>query len=184
MDELREAKADVTRLRPVFSLDLPVPADEAVLRIRRGLDSPELRGSSMAAGRHAEFLVDESEMRVWSPRLSVRIDDAPGGSTLFGRFSPRPDIWTGFMFVYVLVVFLIVFGATFGYVQQASDETPWGYWAVPCGLVVIACIHIAGYVGQRLGAGQMQELQSRLEAVLSRQFGSTSPTDQEAPRTR
>lgn len=182
MDDSLEPRVDVARLRPVFSLDLPVPADEAILRIRSGIDTPELRGSTMAAGRYTEFLVDESEMRVWSPRLSVRVDEAPSGSTLFGRYSPRPDIWTGFMFIYFLVVFLIVFGATFGYVQQASDQTPWGYWAVPLGLAVIGCIHVAGYVGQRLGAHQMQELQSRLESVLSRQFESASHPDSEGPR--
>ena len=88
------------------------------------------------------------------------------------RFSPRPDVWTGFMFVYFLVVFLIVFGATLGYVQQVSDEAAWGYWAVPSGLLIIACIHGASYVGQRLAAAQMLELRDRLESVLSRQFGA------------
>ena len=126
----------------------------------------------MAAGRYTEFLVDRAERRVWSPRLTVRIEEARSGSILRGRFSPRPDVWTGFMFLYFLVVFLIIFGATLGYVQQVSDEAAWGYWAVPLGLIVIAGIHLAGYVGQRLGADQMRELRGRLETVLSRQLGS------------
>lgn len=170
MDDPRDVRLDPTRLRPRFTLDLPVPADEAILRIRQGIEALESSGSTMSAGRYAEFLVDASEIRVWSPRLTVRIDDSPGGSTLNGRFSPRPDVWTGFMFVYFLVVFLIIFGATFGYVQQASDESPWGYWAVPAGLVVIAGIHAAGYAGQRLGENQMRGLRGRLESVLARQF--------------
>ncbi|MGB5527484.1 MAG: hypothetical protein WBO43_06880 [Gemmatimonadota bacterium] len=160
------------RMRPKFSVELPVPADEAMLRLRDGLDTPELRACCMTAGRAADFLVDRSERRMWSPRLNVRIDDSPGGSTVRCRFSPRPDVWTGFMFVYFLVVFLIVFGATLGYVQQVSDETAWGYWAVPIGLVIIACIHGASYVGQRLAVGQMQELRGRLDRVISRQFGT------------
>ena len=170
MNDSRELNVDATRMRPKFSLELPVPADEAIIRIRRGLNTPELRGSGASTGRTAEILVDRSERRVWSPRLTVRVEDAPEGSTLRGRFSPRPDVWTGFMFVYFLVVFLIVFGATFGYVQQVSDQAPWGYWAVPGGLLIIAGIHLASYVGQRLGAGQMHELRERLESVLSRQF--------------
>ena len=97
----------------------------------------------MAAGRSADLLVDRSERRVWSPRLTVRIDDSPGGSIMRCRFSPRPDVWTGFMFVYFVVVILIVFGATLGYVQQVSDQAAWGYWAVPIGLPIIACIHVA-----------------------------------------
>lgn len=184
MSHSGEVNVDATRLRPKFSLDLPVPADEAILRIREGLATPGLRGSAMSAGRHAELLVDASEREVWSPRLSVRIEDAPGGSTLRGRFSPRPDVWTGFMFVYILVVFLIIFGATFGYVQQVSDETPWGYWAVPTGLLIIAGIHVASYVGQRLGANQMRELRGRLESVLSRQFEAESAPGLAEPEAR
>ncbi len=171
-------------MRPRFILELPLPADEAILKIREGLDTPKLRDSTMAAGRYAEFLVEEPERRVWSPRLTVRIDDAPGGSILQGRFSPRPDVWTGFMFVYFLVVFVIVFGATLGYVQQASDQTPWGYWAVPFGLLIIAGIHVASYVGQRLGADQMGELRGRLESVLARQFDSVLDLDSDEPLGR
>jgi len=159
------------RMRPKFSVEFPVPADEAMRRLREGLDTPELRTSSMTAGRTADLMVDRSERKVWSPRLTVRIDDSPDGSTMRCRFSPRPDVWTGFMFVYFLIVFLIVFGATLGYVQQVSDETAWGYWAVPIGLVIIACIHGASYVGQRLAVDQMHELRGRLDQALPRQLG-------------
>ena len=76
------------------------------------------------------------------------------------------------MFVYFVVVILIVFGAMLGYVQQVSDEAAWGYWAVPIGLLIIACIHVASYVGQRLATAQMYELRGRLEWVVARQFGA------------
>ena len=126
----------------------------------------------MAARRHAELLVDRNEGRLWSPRLSVRLEDSPTGSVLRCRFSPRPDVWTGFMFVYFLLVFLVVFGATLGYVQQVSNETAWDFWAIPVGLAFIACIHLASYVGQRLAVAQMRELKERLDSVLASRFGS------------
>ena len=177
MQEPPDVSLDPARLRPRFSVELPVPADEAVARLREGLETPELQGTSMAAGRHADLMVERSERRVWSPRLNVRIEDSPGGSTLRCRFSPRPDVWTGFMFVYFVMVFLVVFGATLGYVQQVSNEAAWGYWGVPVGLLVIALIHLAGYVGQRLAARQMRELRGRLERVLARQFGVAPDPD-------
>ena len=177
MLESQESIVDAARLRPKFSIKLPVLADDAAVRLREGLDAPELGGSSMATGRHADLTVARSERKVWSPRLTVRIEDAPGGSTLRCRFSPRPDVWTGFMFVYFVMVFLVVFGATLGYVQQVSNEAAWGYWGVPVGLLVIALIHLAGYVGQRLAARQMRELRGRLERVLARQFGVAPDPD-------
>jgi hypothetical protein len=169
MPDSRVVSVDAARLRPKFSVELPVAADEAMARLRQGLDTDEPRGSFVAAGREAELSIARPQRRVWSPRMTVRIEDAPGGSELQCRFSPRPDIWTGFMFVYFAVVFLVVFGATLGYVQQVSDEAAWGYWAVPSGLLIIACIHGASYVGQRLAKTQMLELHGRLESVISRQ---------------
>ena len=171
MRDPSDTPLDPARLRPRFSFELPVPADEAILRLREGLDAPDTGGQSMAAGRHIEFLVDRADRRIWSPRLAVRVDDSPPGSVALARFSPRPDIWTGFMFVYFVMVFAVVFGATFGYVQQVSGERPWGYWGVPLGLLVIGGIHLAGYVGQRLAADQMLELRGRLDAILERQLG-------------
>ena len=170
MRESPNTSVDATRLRPKFSIELPVGADEAIVRLREGFDSPELHGVSMVAGLHAELLVDRAERRLWSPRLTVRLEDSPAGSELRCRFSPRPDVWTGFMFVYFLLVFLVVFGATLGYVQQVSNETAWGFWAIPVGLTLIACIHLASYVGQRLAAPQMRELRERLESVLTGRF--------------
>jgi hypothetical protein len=169
-DALPEVGIDAARLRPKFDLDLPVPADEAIRRIRSGLEAPELCHRSMSAGLHAELHVDASDRRVWSPRLTVQLEDAPGGSLLRGRFAPRADVWTGFMFVYFLVVFLILFGATLGYVQQVSDETPWGYWAIPAGLAVIAGIHGLSYLGQRRAEDQMRELRGQLDALLATRF--------------
>jgi hypothetical protein len=170
MNDLPDVGIDAARLRPKFDLDLPVPADEAMRRIRLGLEAPELCHRTLSAGRHAELHVDATERKVWSPRLTVQLEDAPGGSSLRGRFAPRADVWTGFMFVYFLVVFLILFGATLGYVQQVSDEMPWGYWAIPAGLAVIAGIHGLSYLGQRLAEDQMRELRGQLDTVLTRQF--------------
>ena len=173
MPESPESLVDAARLRPKFDIELSAPADEAAVRFREGLDTPESPGTSMAAGHHADLTVNRSERKVWSPRLTVRIEDAPVGSTLRCRFSPRPDVWTGFMFLYFVMVFLVVFGATLGYVQQVSDEAAWGYWGIPIGIVVIALIHLAGYVGQRLAASQMRDLRDRLESIVARQFGDS-----------
>jgi len=137
----------------------------------------------MAAGRQIDLRIEESRTRLWSPRLTVHVEDAPEGSLLRCRFAPRPEIWTGFMFLYSFCVFAILFGATLGYVQQVSNETPWGYWAIPAGLLVIAGIHLAGYWGQRLAADQMTELRQRLDELLQRQFASDSHDSDPAQRS-
>ena len=95
----------------------------------------------------------------------MRLDHEKVGSSIFGRFAPKPEVWTFFMFLYVLVAFLALFGAVFGYVQWASNEPPWGLWAVWIGIPLLGLLHLASYVGQRLGKDQMEELRSRLDEV-------------------
>ncbi len=120
----------------------------------------------MSKGRWAELHVPPSDQRVWSPHLSIRLDGSADGCTLFGRFAPRAEVWTFFVFLYFGVAFLVVFGGIFGYVQWASDEPAWGLWSVWIGVPVLALLHLASAVGQRLGQEQMIELRSELDSVL------------------
>ena len=96
------------------------------------------------------------------------------------RYAPRPEVWTLFVFGYAAVAFLVILGAIFGYVQWASDETAWGLWAVWIGLPLLVSLHLVSWIGQRLSAGQIEELAQQLDQVLaglpvSEDGGSTPP---------
>lgn len=162
---------DVLRMRPRFAIEVPIPVEDAVLLIREGLETSAYSAATMAAGSWAEFLVPADQRKIWSPRLSVHVEPHSEGSIIRARFSPRPDIWTGIMFLYFLMATIILFGTTLGYVQWASNEPAWGFWAIPAGILVIVGLHGASLVGQRLGQDQMRELRDRFEAVVDRQFG-------------
>ena len=151
-------------MRPAFSVKLPLTADEAIDRIRTEIEASNL--NTMSAGRCAEFRVPESERRFWSPYLSVQLQDTVDGSVLRGRFSPRPEIWTMFIFVYFLMTFAIFFGAAFGYVQWSMGDSPWGFLAVPIGVIVIALLHTASLIGQRLSSDQTVQLREELDLLV------------------
>lgn len=149
---------DRPELRPTFTVPLDLERDDAIERIREGLvQRDELVGRWRGKGRWAEIFVPDSEKRLWSPHLSIRTDEEDGGSSLFGRFAPHPEVWTLFMFVYFGVAFLVLFGATFAYVQWASDEPAWGIWSVWIGVPVLLSLHAASAIGQRLGRDQMRD---------------------------
>jgi len=157
------------RLRPTFTVTLRVDRASAIDHIRAGLaKDPRFAGRWRSKGRWAEIHVPHAVRRFWSPHLSLRIDENPGdgGCTLFGRFAPDPEVWTLFMFVYVGVAFLSVFGAVLGYAQWASGEAAWGLWGVWAGVPVLALIHMAGAVGQRLGQDQMASLKAEIDGVV------------------
>ena len=151
-------------MRPTFSVELPLSADEAIDRIRTEVDVSNF--NTMSAGRSAEFRVPESERRFWSPYLSIQVQDTADGCVLRGRFSPRPEIWTMFIFVYFVMTFAIFFGAAFGYVQWTLDYSAWGFLAVPIGILVIALLHVASLVGQRLSSDQTVQLRDQLDLLL------------------
>ncbi len=151
-------------------MELPVPAPVALARLREALEGEDLADSSSAAGTTAEFFVPRSERRIWSPHLSIQIERHGEHSTLRGRYSPRPDIWTMVMFCYFFFAFVGLFGAALGYVQWVSQETAWGLWLVPAGLLAIGGLHLMSLIGQRLGAEQMKELRTQLERVMGVAF--------------
>ncbi|HKJ00987.1 MAG TPA: hypothetical protein VJ997_00995 [Longimicrobiales bacterium] len=155
-------------LRPTFTVSLALPRDEAVAAIRaRFTRTPEMAGRWRGKGAWAELYLPESERRIWSPYLSVRVDPRADGSSLFGRFAPHPEVWTFFMFLYFLVAFVVLFGATLGYVQWASHEAAWGLWAIWIGVPALLAVHGASAVGARLGQAQMRRLRRELDDLLA-----------------
>ena len=161
-----------TRMRPTFAVDLPLPGDEAARRLQYQLGVSQFAAASMGSGRFADLVVDEADRRIWSPQLSIHIEDRSGGSVLRGRFAPRPDLWTFIMFVYFFMAFLMLFGAALGYVQWTMDDRPWGLWATPLGVAVIGILHGASQIGQRLGDEQMRQLRARLDDLVQRTLDS------------
>ncbi len=162
-------------LRPRFTVVLPANSDETMERFRAALDEID-PGPSASAGNHAELRVPVEEYRVWSPYLSCQANDSAWGCEIHARFSPRPEIWTLVMFIYFFMVFLGLFGASFGYVQMMVDQTPWGFWGLPIGVVVILLLHGSSVVGQRLSSDQMERLKARFDAVIYRAFPGTPET--------
>jgi hypothetical protein len=144
-----------------------MPRSEAIEAIRAALvRREELSGRWRGKGRWAELYVPSGERRIWSPYLSVRIDEEPEGCSIFARFAPVPSVWTFFMFLYGAVVFLVVFGGIFGYVQWASGVSASAMWSVWIGVPVLGLLHLISWIGKRLGHFQMIRLKAELEDVL------------------
>lgn len=155
------------QFRPTFRVPLEYPRDAAVDKIRAGLVArDELQGRWRGRGSWAEIHVPEAERRVWSPYLSLRVEDAGDAAELSGRFAPHPGVWTFFMFVYFGIAFLVLLGGSLGYAQWASDEPAWGLWAVWLGIPALGLLHLASAVGQRLGRDQMRDLHTLIFEVL------------------
>ena len=153
-------------MQPTFTVDVPMSSDEAVRRIREAIESPELRKYAVVAGNVIDLKIDPADQRFWSPHLSIELSDEDSGSKLFGRFSPRPEVWTLFMAIYAVVIALIFGMAVWGYVQWFLGNTPWALAIPPAGILLIILLHLASRIGQRLSSDQMRTLRDRLDRVL------------------
>jgi hypothetical protein len=129
-------------------------------------DCPRCTGVSV--GRHAELFVPEGERRVWSPWLSVTTEgNQEGGSLVRGRFAPHPHVWTLYMFLAFGLGFGLLVGATWGYAQWAMGETPWALLSVPVGIALASGLYLLSLIGQRLGAEQIEHLESALHELVT-----------------
>ena len=154
------------KMQPSFKLDVPLSADQAIEKIRSALAKSSDYGPVAVAGRVLDLKIAPSECRFWSPHLSVQLSDTDRGAELFGRFSPRPEIWTMVIAIYAVVIFLMLPATMFGCVQWSLGFSPWAFILIPIGLGIIVMIHTASVVGQRLSSDQMESLRQRLDQIL------------------
>lgn len=155
------------KLQPTFTLDVPIPADQAITQIRRAINTAELRGHADAAGACVDFKIAPEERRFWSPHLSVQCSDTESGSQLVARFSPRPEIWTMVMAIYFVVMIAIFAAGIYGYVQWFMGDRPWALLVIPFGVMIILGLHVASLIGQSLSADQMTLLRQRFDRAIA-----------------
>ena len=166
------------RMQPTFSLDVPVSADQAMVKIRKAIKTPELSDSVVSAGQCVDYKIEEADRRFWSPHLSVQLHDTESGAEVYGRFSPRPEIWTMFMAIYFAAATTIFGALIYGYVQWTLGSTPWALVMVPISLVTIFGLHAASLIGQGLSSDQMHVLRSRLDRTLEIAFEQSADLEQ------
>ena len=165
------------KMQPTFRLDIPVHADQAMIKIRQAIKTPELTDYVVSAGQCIDYKIEEADRRFWSPHLSVQLNDTDDGAEVFGRFSPRPEIWTMFMAIY-FVAAITIFGALiYAYVQWTLGSYPWALIAVPICVAIIVSLHAASLIGQGLSTDQMQLLRSRLDRTMEIAFHESSQAE-------
>lgn len=153
-------------MQPAFVLEVPVGAEELMPEIRKAIKDPGLDQHAASAGVCIDFKVPPTERRFWSPHLNVQVGDMNQGAQLHCRYSPRPEVWTMFMAIYLVASCLIFAAAIFGYVQWLLGDSPWALVLIPLLLLVILGLHFASLLGQSWSSDQMDDLRQRLDKTL------------------
>jgi hypothetical protein len=170
-------------MRPTFELPLN-PAPDEVLSALRAVMEGDRRGiGGLVFRRTAVLWLTRERRRFYSPCLHVHFGTTDGGEPrLLGRFSPHPNVWTGFMAGYGVLTMVALLSLVYGYVQWSLGHAPWAALGFPAALALMGFEYGAAFIGQGLGAEQMYTLRSLLDGALhAAEAGDASPPLDSAP---
>jgi hypothetical protein len=162
------------RMRPSFSVGVACNADDLmdVMRRHLALRAGEVEGDFSA--RNGVLRVPPPKRRFWTPYLDLTIEDLdpqtsgpdPIGSKLWGTFSPRPEIWTAFVFAIGTLVVVSIFASVFGIAQLVLAQPPFALLVPVAAFVLAVLTYVSALVGQGLSIAEMYRLRSFVDDCL------------------
>ncbi len=154
------------RMRPVFDIPLVGDGLSVFALLSRGLADPDIDLIGQVKAPSAFIRFPEERCTLLSPHLNLQLIEEDGETILHGRFSPRPNVWTGFMALFFILGMLGLIGLVYGLAQLTLGGSPWAVWAAPVSIALIAFIYGAAFIGQGLSSEQMYELRSFVDAAV------------------
>ena len=160
-------KENPAGLRPRFRIEVGQSPEEVYQSIASSLKEGDCPVLGHAIPGYASMKLPAKERQMWSPILTLTIEEAEnGGSLIRGTYSPAPGIWTLFMFLYVILgfsFFIILMWQFSNYsLGQPMSELWWGAII----LFFMLALWIFARIGQGLSAHQMEAMQNVLEDAL------------------
>ena len=155
------------RMRPTFEIPMKVDGTRTMQRLQNRLEGGARRVCGQVKGNYAFVQIPPDQQSLLSPHLNLELVPRDGKVLLRGRFSPRPNVWTGFMALYGIIGLLGLAGLMFGWAQTTVDEYPWGFWAVPAAFVLIAFVYGAAVIGQGLTQDEMYVLRNFVDHMVA-----------------
>lgn len=165
-------------MRPTFSFRVRTTPAQTADRIEELMHhTTDNAVVGRRAGHHMMLTVHKDRQHFWSPWLNLEVEqhDPPTHApptpdqltTILGRFSPAPSVWTGFMLVYITLASVAFFAAMFGLSQWMMKNPPHYLWIVLICALLAALTWWFAQVGQKLAHEQMHLLRETVEQELA-----------------
>ncbi|MEE9404876.1 MAG: hypothetical protein V3V20_08280 [Algisphaera sp.] len=154
-------------MRPTFSMALALPPQEAIDQLQARLAQTDHPIVVQRAGLHMTLTVNPELRHFWSPWMTLEFEQPDGQpTTVRGRFSPSPNIWTGFIMAYLTLAAAAFFALMFALSQWTMGSSPTAFWiALGCLLACLAMRWVS-QIGKKLARDQMVLLRDILETEL------------------
>jgi len=128
------------RPRPLVDFYAPLPPAEVLARVKDALGETETITGHVGR-KEFSLEVKGDRSQPFAPRISLNVETADAGSHVRGRFGPKPDLWTAFVFIYAAQVALFVASTAYGLVQLGigGDTTALAIAGVALGSLGVSC---------------------------------------------
>jgi hypothetical protein len=157
------------RVRPRFSHVIaglaPTEAHAHILQIvQQSADPLEIKTFEGMIGLH----IPENERHRWSPRLFLNFEPAPEGATrIEGIYGPEIEVWSIFLYGYMLTGLLGTFATILGGAQLVVKTHPWGFWIAGAMALGAVLLYLGAQLGQKLGVWQTFRLHQAYENAIA-----------------
>jgi hypothetical protein len=162
------------RIRPRFSQTVDLEPDDIQARIVHYVTEGERRpaGSRVEVKNFPGYVtlrIPEEDQHFWSPLLNLSLDSGGDGRTVInGIYGPNANVWTIFLYGYLLIGSLTMFAGLLGISQWVVGVNAWGLivFAVLAGSLL--GLYLLAQFGQKLAARQTYLLHLTYESAMGR----------------
>lgn len=157
------------RIRPRFSHTIELGPEATRDLIVQSLAQQEPKFLVKVFPGYIGLHIPVAEQHFWSPRLALELEATPEGTTrIEGTYGPDANVWSLFLYGYLVVGSLGIFSGILGGAQLVIESYPWGLY-VCCSMAVIAAgMYLSAQFGQKLGAWQTFQLHQAYQTAIGR----------------
>jgi len=156
-------------MRPEFTIELKIDGQSVLERIRDSLDQEGTGLQGQVIAGHAMISLPAGRRSFLSPVLNLEAVEHDGRHQMRGRFSPQPNVWTGFMAVHGVLALFGLAGLIYGLAQLTVEGMPWAMLVAPAALSLMGFVYGAAFIGQGLTVDDMYEMRAFVEEMVGDQ---------------
>ncbi len=149
----------IGKIRPRFKLETPLSKEEAMDLINKKAQEDESISSSSFT-RFIKLRSPVEERHYWSPvmNLTFEWDEYDNKTLIRGVIGPNEKVWSMFMFFYIGIIAIGMFGGIFALVKWQVNDNPNLLFIIPLSIFIFGSIFSTVKYGKRKGHTQMLHL--------------------------
>jgi hypothetical protein len=143
------------RIRPRFTQTVDLDLETAQQRLFAHVNREGSRCEVKNFPGFISLRIPEQDQHFWSPQLHLSLESGDDGKTVIhGIYGPNTNVWSLFLYGYLLVGSLGLFSGILGFCQWMIGSLAWGLWIFGVMLAAAVALYLIAQFGQKLGAQQ------------------------------